>query len=211
MIVRSRAGDRGPWPETFAVENIDVLGHLLAYAIAGHHSGLLDGRGPGSCLEARLAKTVESWRSAAQASLVATQNLNPPPPPDFIADALGRRDAFCVAFFVRMLFSCLVDADYAERELTVRLQLWREPESKNGIIYTRDWGKKIDSPSTWGGTWVDTATWVSHETVVQIESKTSMDDKEVAVLVEHAVLKEKKALLQFMWVRNWLKGLQEAQ
>ena len=110
------------------------------------------------------------------------------PPPDFVADALGRRDAFCVAFFVRMLFSCLVDADYAERELTVRLQLWREPESKNGIIYTRDWGKKIDSPSTWGGTWVDTVTWVSHETVVQIEYKTSMDDKEVAVLVEHAVL-----------------------
>ncbi len=62
-----------------AEENIDVLGHLLAYAIAGHHSGLLDGRGPGSCLEARLAKTVESWRSAAPASLVATQNLNPPP------------------------------------------------------------------------------------------------------------------------------------
>ena len=84
-------------------------------------------------------------------------------------------------------------ADYAERELTVRLQLWREPESKNGIIHTGDWGKKIDSPSTWGGTWVDTATWVSHETVVQIEYKTSMDDKEVAVLVEHAVLKEKKA------------------
>ena len=89
-----------------------------------------------------------------------------------------------MAFFVRMLFSCLVDADYAERELTVRLQLWREPESKNGIIYTRDWGKKINSPSTW----VDTVTWVSHETVVQIEYKTSMDDKEVAVLVEHAVL-----------------------
>ena len=37
-----------------------------------------DGRGPGSCLEARLAKTVESWRSAAPASLVATQNLNSP-------------------------------------------------------------------------------------------------------------------------------------
>lgn len=95
-----------------AVASIDVLGHLIAYAIAGHHSGLPDGRSGGPCLEARLAKAVESW-NRVPASLVAAQNLKLP---DFVEAALGRGDAFCVAFFVRMLFSCLVDSDFLDTE-----------------------------------------------------------------------------------------------
>ena len=96
-----------------AVANIDVLGHLLAYPIAGHHSGLLDGLGDGACLEARLTKTVETWRSHAPDELVAHPDLKLP---DFVAAALGHRDPFSIAFFVRMVFSCLVDADFLDTE-----------------------------------------------------------------------------------------------
>ena len=95
-----------------AVASIDVLGHLLAYPIAGHHSGLLDGRGAGACLEARLAKDIEPW-TQAPAALIATQGLRLP---DFVAGALERREAHSIAFFVRMLFSCLVDADFLDTE-----------------------------------------------------------------------------------------------
>ena len=93
-----------------AVSRIGILGHLLAYAIAGHHSGLLDGRGPGSCLEVRLAKAVEPWSHAPNAVVVAPELTLP----DFVKRALGSRDAFSVAFFVRMVFSCLVDADFLD-------------------------------------------------------------------------------------------------
>ena len=94
-----------------AAKTIDVLGHLLAYPIAGHHSGLLDALGPGACLEARLNKTVDAWSAPASILEAPTLKL-----PNFVAAALSARDAFCVAFFVRMLFSCLVDADFLDTE-----------------------------------------------------------------------------------------------
>ena len=95
-----------------AAAHIDILGHLLAYSIAGHHSGLLDGRGPDSCLEARLTKAVEPW-SHAPKDIVGAPALKPPA---FVVAALGGCDAFSVAFFVRMVFSCLVDADFLDTE-----------------------------------------------------------------------------------------------
>lgn len=91
-----------------AVKTLGVLGHLLAYPIAGHHSGLLDGRGAGPCLEARLTKPVEPWKDRAPDDLLAPLDLRLP---GFVG-----RDAFSIAFFVRMVFSCLVDADSLDTE-----------------------------------------------------------------------------------------------
>jgi len=95
-----------------AVRSIPIIGHLLAYAIAGHHAGLLDGRSEDACQEKRLRKTPRPWEHGV------TELPQPPAPelPAFLREALGRKDGFAVAFFVRMIFSCLVDADFLDTE-----------------------------------------------------------------------------------------------
>lgn len=96
----------------YAVEAFPLLGHLLAYCIAGHHSGLLDGQAVGANQRDRLAKAVQPWRHGlAELPRPATPVL-----PGFVRTALGDRDAFIPAFFTRMVFSCLVDADFLDTE-----------------------------------------------------------------------------------------------
>ena len=93
-----------------AVENIEssALAHILAFVISGHHSGLLDVIADGASLENRLAKEIASWRSNAEKGLLEISELRPP---DFLTG-----NAFSIAFFVRMVFSCLVDADFLDTE-----------------------------------------------------------------------------------------------
>ncbi len=98
-----------------AVDEQPGAGHLLAYVIAGHHSGLLNGsRSTGACLPKRLKKKIEPFGEAPE-SLVQLPPLEPPSaltaPRSTLADK-----AFTIAFFTRMLFSCLVDADFLETE-----------------------------------------------------------------------------------------------
>ena len=90
-----------------------VSGRLLAYAIAGHHAGLPDGAAGAAGLEARLKKSVEPWRDAAPPALM---NRPVPGRPPLAGLAGDRRGAFALAFFTRMLFSCLVDADFLATE-----------------------------------------------------------------------------------------------
>jgi len=96
----------------FAVQSNPVLGHILAYAIAGHHAGLLDGISDGACLQKRLVKTVNEWKSLAENQ--KSQELRVLPDP--LQNAIDDRDPFAIAFFTRMIFSCLVDADYLDTE-----------------------------------------------------------------------------------------------
>jgi CRISPR-associated endonuclease/helicase Cas3 len=97
-----------------AVESDPILGHLLAYVIAGHHSGLLDGRSDGACQEARLSKAVQPWKGNAPVSQTAESLVLP----EFLkrAFSLQDRDPFAIALFVRMVFSCLADADFLDTE-----------------------------------------------------------------------------------------------
>lgn len=95
-----------------AVAALDLPGHLLAFVIAGHHSGLLDARGEGASLLDRLAKAIPDWKCRApDQDPVSELEL-----PDFVRYAMGTQDNFAVAFFVRMLYSCLVDADFLDTE-----------------------------------------------------------------------------------------------
>ncbi len=100
----------------YAAQRFPIVGHLLGYVIAGHHAGLLDGRSNEACQEKRLRKTVEPWQHGLQ----ELPRYPAPELPRWLREALGRRDAFSVAFFVRMLFSCLVDADYLDTEALMR-------------------------------------------------------------------------------------------
>ena len=95
-----------------AAEQIKIMGHLLAYDLAGHHSGLLDGRAIGACQEDRLKKVSPSVVDVPRKIL----QHDAPALPEFLKWALGRHDAFAISFFTRMIFSCLVDADFLDTE-----------------------------------------------------------------------------------------------
>ena len=84
-----------------------------AFAIAGHHAGLSDlgtSERDGT-FAARMKKTLihkddpSAWRSEIQ---LGGETILPPP---FLKEG-----AFSQSFFIRMLFSCLVDADYLDTE-----------------------------------------------------------------------------------------------
>jgi len=99
-----------------AVERYGTLGHLVAYAIAGHHAGLANGSEgiERTALKERLLGTglpalLAQWQTEIQ--LPALNELKPP--------ALIQREGrnfFQLAFLGRMIFSCLVDADYLDTE-----------------------------------------------------------------------------------------------
>ena len=79
------------------------LAHFLAYAISGHHSGLLDAVSEQGSLERRLKKEIKRYDQAPAEIL----DRPIPPLPPILSDP---------AFFTRMLFSCLVDADFLATE-----------------------------------------------------------------------------------------------
>lgn len=88
------------------------VARLLAYCIAGHHAGLPDNVGGESSLDARLKKQIEPY-DAAPAELLAR---TVPPPPKLRPRGDARTQGFSISFFTRMMFSCLVDADFLATE-----------------------------------------------------------------------------------------------
>ena len=97
-----------------AVEKFDQLGYLLAYGIAGHHAGLANGRegGERTALSDRLKGIgLPPLHDTWQGEIILPSKLPRPP-----LDIHKERGNFQLTFFVRMLFSCLVDADYLDTE-----------------------------------------------------------------------------------------------
>ena len=90
------------------------LGKMLAFCIAGHHAGLANGAngGPVTALEDRLREAVPPLDPVWEREIDLPGGLPTP--------RLRPRDryttGFCAAFFIRMLFSALVDADYLDTE-----------------------------------------------------------------------------------------------
>lgn len=87
-----------------AAETVPRVGRLLAYAIAGHHGGLADA----AALDGRLSKEIPPWQNHADAALLSAPSLGMPP---LTLNPDGKTLAFQLAFFTRMVFSCLIDAD----------------------------------------------------------------------------------------------------
>ncbi|MCA9055052.1 MAG: CRISPR-associated helicase Cas3', partial [Planctomycetaceae bacterium] len=97
-----------------AVERFPGVGRLLAYAIAGHHAGLSDFPGDPPALEGRLRKAIEPVDAAPRDLLEA--RVQPDLSPLSIDPQDECRAVFQLALFTRMLFSCLVDADFLATE-----------------------------------------------------------------------------------------------
>lgn len=96
----------------------NAIGKLMAFCIAGHHAGLANGCREGdnrSTLKQRLAlqfgADIPILDNLWQQEIKLPQNLSAPP---LKVDA--HHPFFSYAFFTRMLYSCLVDADYLDTE-----------------------------------------------------------------------------------------------
>ncbi|MBT1427542.1 CRISPR-associated endonuclease Cas3'' [Dickeya dianthicola] len=85
------------------------LGHILAYAISGHHAGLPNGRGDAGSLYNRLTTGDDEYQQAREQAIPADilQAIPVSLPP------LSEEN---IALWLRMLFSCLVDADFLDTE-----------------------------------------------------------------------------------------------
>ncbi|NMB90712.1 MAG: CRISPR-associated helicase Cas3' [Chloroflexi bacterium] len=90
---------------------------LLAYCISGHHGGLLDFGSPidlenDGTLQARLKRQLQDYSVYAQEIETVALNL-----PATLPIRPNRRfPGFSLAFFTRMVYSTLVDADFQETE-----------------------------------------------------------------------------------------------
>ncbi len=111
------------------MERHPKLGKILAYVIAGHHGGLTDWL----TLEKRLAKE----RELGEARECRATDVFPTgfPFKDIGENSLG----FALAFFTRMVFSCLVDADWLDTEafLDPQRSAWRRGYPKVATLAER--------------------------------------------------------------------------
>ena len=93
----------------YAYQQFKDLGKLIAYAIAGHHGGLPDGKSNDSCLQIRLKKQVFPIIDPPH-SILNQQK------PELPFELTKNRFEFALSFFTRMIFSSLVDADFLDTE-----------------------------------------------------------------------------------------------
>ncbi len=114
-----------------AVGTQNILGHLLAYAMAGHHSGLLDAISENADLQKRLHKEVPAFGNAPKEIL---DRPIPELPPIFARDI---RRPLVGAFFTRMIFSALVDADFLATEAFMNPSQARQRRSSRDRLLAR--------------------------------------------------------------------------
>ena len=86
-----------------------------AYCIAGHHAGLPDtgtsaDTGDRGTFTGRMKKRVEDYGAYQEEISI------PPLPPPVLSAAEKKDLTFSMSFLIRMLYSCLVDADYLNTE-----------------------------------------------------------------------------------------------
>lgn len=104
---------------------------MLAYAVAGHHSGLPDTGGDGDLagrgtLKGRMKKELfsfEEYRKEVDFPALSA-------PTNFRGTDRGEDPGFAQSFLIRMLYSCLVDADYLDTEAFMKEKVERDSGEK---------------------------------------------------------------------------------
>lgn len=98
--------------------NAGILRKALAYCIAGHHTGLPDrscGENPNGALEDRIKRDASVLDEPSVCEWISTYGY------EYIKDQLkipfqfSQRDS-SLSFWIRMMYSCLVDADFLDTE-----------------------------------------------------------------------------------------------
>jgi CRISPR-associated endonuclease/helicase Cas3 len=88
-----------------------VMGHIIAYLISGHHAGLPDWDGGRGSLKFRLEQGKDEYQSSLcnqiPSDILAGEQLTLP---------VQTNSSQTIALWIRMLFSCLVDADFLDTE-----------------------------------------------------------------------------------------------
>jgi CRISPR-associated endonuclease/helicase Cas3 len=106
----------------------DVLGvapgRFLSYAVAGHHTGLPDFGGAQSSLQFRLQNAnAEKIASEFKSAPIAARSIKPP--------WKFSRDGLDLSLWIRMLFSCLIDADRLNTEAYMDFE---KSKARNGYL-----------------------------------------------------------------------------
>ncbi len=113
----------------------EVVARVLSYLIAGHHAGLADWLGANASLHNRFAQSDAARElDSALAASIPDAILKPTPPLPDVKDLMRYRDEEIpgrFALWVRMLFSCLVDADFLNTE---RFMSPHKAEARNGFF-----------------------------------------------------------------------------
>ncbi|MGH8744398.1 MAG: CRISPR-associated endonuclease Cas3'', partial [Burkholderiales bacterium] len=95
-----------------AIEQFDSYGRILAYLIAGHHAGLPD------WFSAETGNAALSQRVAPDKRVLLERVLAQNPPSEILQQPRPacKPPGGAPALWIRMLFSCLVDADFLDTE-----------------------------------------------------------------------------------------------
>ena len=102
--------DHATFGAQLAKERAGQLGLLLSYVITGHHGGLPDG----GAQEGELHYRLKHGKVPADVTLLSVTDVNQALLPPFRSSA--EYAGFSLSFFTRMIFSCLVDADFLDTE-----------------------------------------------------------------------------------------------
>lgn len=111
--------DHATWGARIARDRYGALGTLLAYGIAGHHAGLANGN-LGEARTSLRERLSEEYRDHNLPALLPDWETEIALPPRLELPAgftpLKSRVGFQLSLLARMIFSCLVDADFIDTD-----------------------------------------------------------------------------------------------
>ncbi|MCF6248794.1 MAG: CRISPR-associated helicase Cas3' [Desulfobacula sp.] len=140
IVHHSKRVDHSTAGAQFAYEMYGVqFGKMISYVIAGHHGkGLPNGNeNKVSDLKNRLLKVVCEYRKNIDTKCEHPEITNK----DFPFENLDVIDGFDLSFFIRMVFSCLVDADFLDTERFINIE---KSENRKGYLSLNKLKEKLD-------------------------------------------------------------------